>query len=51
MRTGRPLSDNPKVERVYIRVTKEQKDRLQQMAAERGQTVSELLLKSVGLIK
>lgn len=51
MKIGRPPLDNPKLERIFIRVTKEQKDRLQQMATERGQTVSELLLKSVGLIK
>lgn len=49
MKKGRPPLDDPKLERIFIRVTKEQKDRLQQMAAERGQTVSEFILKSVGI--
>lgn len=44
---GRPPIENAKNERIAIRVTPEQKKILQDLAKEKGLTVSELVLKAL----
>lgn len=41
---GRPFMENPKVEQIHIRVTKEQKEKIVNLAKEKGMSVSELIL-------
>lgn len=42
-RTGRPKSDNPMNERLYIRVTKEEKEEISRFSKEHGYTLLELI--------
>lgn len=42
-RTGRPKSDNPMNERLYIRVTKEEKEEINHFSKENGYTLLELI--------
>lgn len=42
-RTGRPKSDNPMNERIYVRVTKEEKDEIMKFSSENGYTMLELI--------
>ena len=42
-RTGRPKSDNPMNERLYIRVTQEEKEEINHFSKENGYTLLELI--------
>ena len=42
-RTGRPKSDNPMNERLYIRVTKEEKEEINKLSKKHGYTLLELI--------
>ena len=42
-RTGRPKSDNPMNERMFIRVTKEEKEEIMQFSKDSGYTLLELI--------
>ena len=44
-KAGRPRSENPKTEMIYVRTTVEEKLRLEKKAKELGLTLSELLIK------
>ena len=46
-RIGRPPSDNPKTERLFIRVTPAEKTEIQAAAKEYGFTLLELLKKGI----
>ncbi len=41
---GRPKLDNPRTERVYLRLTPEQKEELYSYAAEHGRSVTDTLM-------
>ena len=40
---GRPKSDNPMNERLYVRVTKEEKEKIMKITSEYGYSVLELI--------
>jgi hypothetical protein len=42
-RTGRPKADNPMDERLYIRVTKSEKEEITNFAKDNGYTLLELI--------
>lgn len=42
-RTGRPKTDNPMEERLHIRVTKEEKERIMKFSSESGYTLLKLI--------
>lgn len=42
-RTGRPKTDNPKDERLYIRVSKDEKKEIMDFSSESGYTILELI--------
>lgn len=42
-RTGRPLSENPKTERLFIRVTPEEKKEIQEFSRRTGHGLLELI--------
>ena len=46
---GRPLAENPKNDQVRIRMTKAQKEKLLRMAKEMNMSMSELILRSLGI--
>lgn len=48
---GRPKLDNPKSERLYIRVTPEEKVRIYNFAKENGYTLLELLYRGIESVK
>ena len=48
---GRPKVDNPKSERLYIRVTPEEKVQIYKFAKENGFTLLELLYKGIESVK
>lgn len=45
-RRGRPPLDNPRSERVFLRVTAAEAERLRELAESRGQTLSDYLRES-----
>lgn len=46
-RTGRPKSDNPKTERLYIRATKAEMDTFSYVAEAMGMSMSEAVLQTM----
>lgn len=50
-RTGRPPSDNPKTERLFIRVTPEDKKEIQDFTNESGYGLLELLKIGIKTVK
>lgn len=50
-RTGRPKSDNPKTERIFIRVTPEDKKEIQEFSAKSGYGLLELLKMGIEAVK
>lgn len=50
-RTGRPHAENPKTERLFIRVTPEEKSEIQDFSKRSGLSLLELLRKGIEAIK
>lgn len=50
-RTGRPKTDNPMNERLYIRVTKEEKEEITEFSKEHGYTLLELIRIGIDKVK
>ena len=50
-RTGRPKSENPMNDRIYIRVTKEEKEEIMNFAKESGYSLLEIIRIGIGKIK
>lgn len=50
-RTGRPKSENPMNDRLYIRVTKEEKEEISKFSKEYGYTLLELIRIGIEKIK
>ncbi len=50
-KTGRPKSDNPKSQRLFIRVTPEEKAEIYNFAKKSGYTLLELLKKGIESVK
>ena len=50
-RTGRPKSDDPKSQRLFIRVTPEEKVEIYDFARKNGYTLLELLKKGIESVK
>lgn len=50
-RTGRPKSSNPKNERLYIRVSSEEKKEISEFAKENGYTLLELIRIGIRRVK
>lgn len=48
---GRPKLDNPKAERLYIRVTPEEKLQIYEFARKNGYTLLELLKRGIESVK
>ena len=48
---GRPRIDNPKTERLFIRVTPEEKERIQSFAKEHGCSLLELIKRGIEALK
>ena len=42
-RTGRPKSENPMNDRIYVRVTKQEKKEIMDFSSERGYSILELI--------
>jgi len=49
--TGRPKSDNPKSQRLFIRVTPQEKEEIYSFARASGYTLLELLKKGIESVK
>lgn len=50
-RTGRPKSDNPKSDRLEIRMTKEESERLIKCSKELGISRTDVLMKGLSLVE
>ena len=50
-RSGRPKSDNPMNDRLYIRVTKEEKEEINRFSKENGYTLLELIRIGIEKVK
>ena len=50
-RTGRPKSDNPMNERMFIRVTKEEKEEIMQFSKDSGYTLPALIRIGIEKVK
>lgn len=50
-RTGRPLSENPKTERLFIRVTPEEKKEIQEFSKKSGYGLLELIKIGIESVK
>lgn len=50
-RTGRPKSDNPMNERIYIRVTKKEKEEIMSFSSSNGYTILELIRIGIEKVK
>lgn len=48
---GRPRSDHPKTERLFIRVTPEEKEKIQHFAKEHGFSLLELIKRGIEALK
>lgn len=48
---GRPRIDNPKTERLFIRVTPEEKEKIQTFAKEHGCSLLELIKRGIDALK
>ena len=50
-RTGRPKSDNPMNDRIYIRITREEKEEISKFSKEHGYTILELIRIGIEKVK
>ncbi len=50
-RTGRPKSSNPMNDRLYIRVTREEKEKINKFSKEHGYTLLELIKIGIEKVK
>lgn len=50
-RTGRPKVDNPMNERLYVRVSKQEKDEIMKFSSESGYSILELIRAGIEKIK
>ena len=50
-RTGRPPSENPKTERLFIRVTKRDKEEIQEFSRQSGYSLLELIKFGIEAVK
>lgn len=50
-RTGRPKADNPMSDRLYVRVTKEEKKEIMDFSASSGYSILEIIREGIKLIK
>lgn len=50
-RTGRPHSENPKTERLFIRVTPDEKKEIQEFSKKSGYGLLELIKKGIESVK
>lgn len=50
-RTGRPKVDNPMNERLYVRVSKQEKDEIMKFSSENGYSILELIRAGIEKLK
>ena len=50
-RTGRPKVDNPMNERLYVRVSKQEKDEITKFSSESGYSILELIRAGIEKLK
>lgn len=50
-RTGRPKTDNPMNDRIYVRVTKAEKEEIMKFSSESGHTILDLIRIGVEKVK
>ena len=50
-RTGRPKVDNPMSERLYVRVSKQEKDEIMKFSSESGYSILELIRAGIEKLK
>jgi hypothetical protein len=50
-RTGRPKVDNPMNERLYVRVSKKEKDEIMKFSSESGYSILELIRAGIEKLK
>lgn len=50
-RTGRPKVDNPMNERLYVRVSKQEKDEIMKFSSESGYSILELIRAGIEKLK
>lgn len=50
-RTGRPKTENPKNERLHIRVTKEEKEKIMKFSSESGFSILEMIRAGIEKLK
>ncbi len=50
-KTGRPLSDNPKTERIYVRVTPEEKNEIMDFSKKHKITILDLIRKGIEAVR
>lgn len=50
-RTGRPKFDNPMNERLYVRVSKQEKDEIMKFSSESGYSILELIRAGIEKLK
>ena len=50
-RTGRPKVDNPMNERLYVRVSKQEKDEIMKFSSESGYSILELIRVGIEKLK
>lgn len=48
---GRPISDNPKTERLFIRVTPDEKEKIYELCRRKGVTVLDLIRVGMEAVK
>ena len=50
-RTGRPKTENPKNERLHVRVTKEEKEKIMKFSSESGFSILEMIRAGIEKLK
>ena len=50
-RTGRPETENPKNERLHVRVTKEEKEKIMKFSSESGFSILEMIRAGIEKLK
>ena len=50
-RTGRPKTENPKNERLHVRVTKEEKEKIMTLSSESGFSILEMIRAGIEKLK
>ena len=50
-RTGRPKTENPKNERLHVRVTKEEKEKIMKFSSESGFSILEIIRAGIEKLK